>query len=305
MHRLPNISAIALVAVLAAFPALAQTPTPAPAAGAPSAPPADPVIATVNGQPIHMSDVQAAAQDLPAQMQQLPPQQLFPLLVNQLIDRKALLVAAKSQNLQNNPQVAAAMEEAADEKLENAYIQEAVAPQVSDAAIAAAYKAQYAGKPGPEQVEARHILVKTQAEAQAIIEQLNHGANFAKLAQKDSIDPGAANGGELGWFSQNEMVPAFSNAAFALKPGQYTKTPVQSQFGWHVILCEGKRTAPTPSLADVKDQISQALADQAIKATLAAARSKVTIQVMNADGSPASTDPNGGGMSVNLNPGTP
>jgi peptidyl-prolyl cis-trans isomerase C len=303
MHRLPSISALALVAVLAAFPALAQTPTPAPAAGAPSAPQADPVIATVNGQPIHMSDVQAAAQDLPAQMQQLPPQQLFPLLVNQLIDRKALLVAAKSQNLQNNPQVAAAMEEAADEKLENAYIQEAVAPQVSDAAIAAAYKAQYAGKPGPEQVDARHILVKTQAEAQAIIEQLNHGANFAKLAQKDSIDPGAANGGELGWFSQNEMVPAFSNAAFALKPGQYTKTPVQSQFGWHVILCEGKRTAPTPSLADVKDQISQALADQAIKATLADARSKVTIQVMNANGTPASTDPSGGGMSINLNPG--
>jgi peptidyl-prolyl cis-trans isomerase C len=296
MHRLPSISALALVAVLAAFPALAQTPTPAPAAGAPSAPQADPVIATVNGQPIHMSDVQAAAQDLPAQ-------QLFPLLVNQLIDRKALLVAAKSQNLQNNPQVAAAMEEAADEKLENAYIQEAVAPQVSDAAIAAAYKAQYAGKPGPEQVDARHILVKTQAEAQAIIEQLNHGANFAKLAQKDSIDPGAANGGELGWFSQNEMVPAFSNAAFALKPGQYTKTPVQSQFGWHVILCEGKRTAPTPSLADVKDQISQALADQAIKATLADARSKVTIQVMNANGTPASTDPSGGGMSINLNPG--
>jgi peptidyl-prolyl cis-trans isomerase C len=303
MHRLPSISALALVAVLAAFPALAQTPTPAPAAGAPSAPQADPVIATVNGQPIHMSDVQAAAQDLPAQMQQLPPQQLFPLLVNQLIDRKALLVAAKSQNLQNNPQVAAAMEEAADEKLENAYIQEAVAPQVSDAAIAAAYKAQYAGKPGPEQVDARHILVKTQAEAQAIIEQLNHGANFAKLAQKDSIDPGAANGGELGWFSQNEMVPAFSNAAFALKPGQYTNTPVQSQFGWHVILCEGKRTAPTPSLADVKDQISQALADQAIKATLADARSKVTIQVMNANGTPASTDPSGGGMSINLNPG--
>lgn len=303
MQSLPKISALALAAVLASFPVLAQTPPASPPASAAAPAPADPVIATVNGVAIHMSDVQAAAQDLPSQMQQLPPQQLFPVVVNQLIDRQALLVAAKAAKLENNPQVAAAMQEAADEKLENAYIQAKVAPQVNDAAVAAAYKAQYAGKPGPEQVEARHILVKTQAEAEEIIKQLNHGANFAKLAQKDSIDPGAANGGELGWFAQNEMVPAFSNAAFALKPGEYTKTPVQSQFGWHVILCEGKRTAPSPSLNDVKDQISQSLADAAIKSTLADARSKVKIQVLNANGSPA--DSSGGGMSVNLNPGNP
>jgi peptidyl-prolyl cis-trans isomerase C len=303
MQSLPKISALALAAVLASFPVLAQTPPASPPASAAAPAPANPVIATVNGVAIHMSDVQAAAQDLPAQMQQLSPQQLFPVVVNQLIDRQALLVAAKAAKLENNPQVAAAMQEAADEKLENAYIQAKVAPQVNDAAVAAAYKAQYAGKPGPEQVEARHILVKTQAEAEAIIKELNHGANFAKLAQKDSIDPGAANGGELGWFAQNEMVPAFSNAAFALKPGEYTKTPVQSQFGWHVILCEGKRTAPSPSLNDVKDQISQSLADAAIKSTLADARSKVKIQVLNANGSPA--DSSGGGMSVNLNPGNP
>jgi peptidyl-prolyl cis-trans isomerase C len=281
--------------MLAGFAAQAQTTA--------AAPPADPVIATVNGKPIHMSDVQIAAQNLPAQMQQLSPQQLFPLIVNQLIDRQALLVAAKSEKLQNNPQVAAAMEQAADEKLENAYVQEKVAPQITDATVAAAYKAEYTGKPGPEQVQARHILVKTEAQAKSIIEQLNHGASFAKLAQKDSIDPGAANGGELGWFAQNQMVPAFANAAFALKPGQYTKTPVQSQFGWHVILCEGRRTQPTPSLADVKDQISQDLAQQAIKTTLADARSKVTIQVFNADGSPAASDANSDGMNVNLNPG--
>ncbi len=299
MIRLPQISAIALGLSLMALPALAQTPP----AGA-AAQPANPVIASVNGQPIHMSDVQNAAQGLPAQMQQLPVQQLFPLLVNQLIDRKALLVSAKSEKLENNPQVAAAMEDAADEKLENAYLQLKVAPQVTDAAIAAAYKTQYANKPGPEQVDARHILLKTQAEAQKIIEQLNHGANFAQLAQKDSIDPGAANGGELGWFSQNQMVPAFSNAAFALKPGTYTKTPVQSQFGWHVILSEGKRAAPTPALADVKDQISQDLADQAIKRTLASARSKVKIQVFNANGSPAGGNADANGVNVNLNPGS-
>ncbi len=140
-------------------------------------------------------------------------------------------------------------------------------------------------------MDARHILVKTQAQAEDIIKQLNKGADFAKLAVKDSIDPGAKNGGELGWFSQTEMVPAFANAAFALKPGQYTKTPVQTQFGWHVILCEGKRTAPTPVLDDtLKQQISQSLADAAIKATIADARSKVKI-VVNAPAAPAGAAP--------------
>ena len=78
--------------------------------------------------------------------------------------------------------------------------------------------------------------------------------------------------------------PTFANAAFALKASQYTKTPVQTQFGWHVILLEGKRTAPTPALADMQDQIRQTLADNAIQSTLAAARSKVKVQVFNPDG---------------------
>jgi peptidyl-prolyl cis-trans isomerase C len=298
MHRLPSISALALAASLFALPALAQT-SAAPAPGPATAASADPVLATVNGQAIHLSDVQAAGANLPAQLQQLPPQQLLPLLVNQLIDRKALLIAAQAEDLQKDPAVAEAMQEAADEKLENAYIQQKVAPQVSDAAVEAVYKADYAGKPGPTQVEARHILVKTEAQAQDIINQLNHGANFAKLAEKDSIDPGAANGGELGWFTQDQMVPAFANAAFALKVGQYTKTPVQSQFGWHVILCEGRRTAPPQSFDDVKGQISQQIADAAIKSTLADARAKVTIQVYNADGTPAQSPANQG-VNVNL-----
>jgi peptidyl-prolyl cis-trans isomerase C len=236
-----------------------------------------------------MSDVQSAGSDLPANLQQLPPDQLFPLLVNQLIDRQALLVAATNEHLARNPSVRAAMEDAANEKLENAYVQEKVGPQVTDAAVQAEFQKDYANKPGPAQVDARHILVKTQAQAEAIIDQLNKGADFATLATKDSIDPGAKNGGELGWFSQDEMVPAFAQAAFALSPGQYTKTPVQTQFGWHVILCEGKRQAPSPSFDSVKDQIRQQLADNAIKATLADVRSKVKIKLFNPDGTPADT----------------
>jgi peptidyl-prolyl cis-trans isomerase C len=302
MRRLTKISAIALASSLLAAPAFAQTAAPAapapapaaPAAPAPAAPApapaADPILATVNGAPIHMSDVQAAGNELPAQMQQLPPDQLFPLLVNQLIDRQALLVAAQNEGLQKDPKIQAAMQAAANEKLENAYVQEQIAPSITDAAVQAEYQKDYAGKPGPAQVDAKHILVKTQAEAEAIIEKLNHGADFSKLAIKDSIDPGAKNGGELGWFSQTEMVPAFANAAFALQPGQYTKTPVQTQFGWHVILLEGKRQAPPQAFNDVKDQIRQSLADAAIKSTLNGVRAKVKIQLFNPDGTPSGQD---------------
>jgi peptidyl-prolyl cis-trans isomerase C len=286
MSRLTVLSAAALAAMLTAPAALADS---TPAAPAPAAN-ADPVVATVNGIKIHMSTIQQDAQNAPQQMQQMPPDQLFQILVNQEVDRKALLVAAQQQGLEKDPAVQQQMQDAANIRLENAYVQQHVASAISDTAIQAEYNRDYAGKPGPEQIEARHILVQTKAQAEAIIAQLNKGADFAKLAQKDSIDPGAKNGGELGWFSQDEMVPAFANAAFALKPGQYTKTPVQTQFGWHVILCEGKRTAPTPALADVADQIKQKLADQAVQATLADVRSKVKIEVFNGDGTPAKPD---------------
>lgn len=281
-----SLSALAIAAVLAAPAAFAQS---APAAGAPAAAPknSDPVVAIVGEYKVHMSDLQNDLQGLPQQAQQLPPDQLYQMLLSQEVDRKAVLIAAQKEGLAKDPAVARQMQDAANIKLENAYVQKQVLGQVSDAAVQAEYNKDYANKPGPEQVQARQILVQTQAQAQDIITQLNQGANFATLAQKDSIDPGAKNGGELGWFAQSEMVPAFASAAFALKPGEYTKTPVQTQFGWHVILCEGKRTAPTPKLADVQGQIKQQLGDAAVQSTLDAVRSDVKIQLFNPDGTPA------------------
>ncbi len=294
MRRLPKLSLLALGLALAT-PAYAQTGgASAPAASGAAAPApanADPVVAKVNDIEIHMSDIQQAAQSLPPEAQQLPPEQLLPLLVNQEVDRAALLIAAQKQGLQNNPAVAARMRQAANIQLENAYVQQAVGSQVSDTAVQAYYNQHYANQPGPEQVEARQILVPTEAQAKEIIAQLNKGSDFAKLAQKYSTDPGAKNGGELGWFSKDEMVPAFANAAFALKPGQYTKTPVQTQFGWHIILCEGKRTGPTPTLDEVKPQIEQKLSNQAVQATLDQVRSQVKIQMFGPDGKPLPQTP--------------
>ena len=282
MRQLSTLSALALALAIAAPAAFAQ---PAPAAPANS----NPVVASVNGLPIHMSDIQADAQNLPPQAQQMSPQQLLPLLVNQEVDRKALLIEAQKENLASDPAVAARMKAAADVQLENAYVQKAVAAQVTDTAVQAEYNRDYAGKPGPEQVDARQILVSSQAQAEDIIKQLNKGADFAKLAEKDSIDPGAKNGGELGWFSKDEMVPAFADAAFALKPGTYTKTPVHSQFGWHVIKVLARRQAPAPTFAEAEDGLRQKILKAAVEKAVAKARAGVKVQLFNLDGTPAPT----------------
>ena len=151
--RRTTLSVLALAAGLMAPAAFADTPAAAPAS-------TDPVVATVNGMQIHLSDIQKAAQDAPQQLQQLPPNQLFPLLLNQEIDRAALLVAAQQEDLEKQPTVAAAMAHAANVSLENAYVQQHVTSAVTDAAVQAEYDKNFAGKPGPEEVDARHILVR-------------------------------------------------------------------------------------------------------------------------------------------------
>ena len=277
MRRLSKLSLLALGLVLVSPAAFAQ---------APAKPDANPLVATVDNIQIHVSDLRDAARQLPPQLQQLPPEKLMPMLVNQLVDRKALLIEAQKQDLAKDPTVAAAMQAAADVELENAYVQKGVATQVTDTAVQAVYNRDYANKPGPEQVEARQILVPTEDQAKDIIRKLERGADFAKLAEKYSIDPGAKNGGELGWFAKGDMIPAFSDAAFALQPKQFTKTPVHTQFGWHVILCEGKRTGPTPTLDQVQDQIRQQLGNQAIQQVVDQARSAVKVTFYGADGKP-------------------
>ena len=126
---------------------------------------------------------------------------------------------------------------------------------VVDADLSAEYDEQVAAV--PMEYSARHILVEDEATAKAIIEKLNGGADFAKLAKDKSKDPSASNGGDLGWFALQTMVKPFADAVAALEKGKYTTTPVQSQFGWHVILLEDTRKPTLPTLAEVKDRLQE------------------------------------------------
>jgi peptidyl-prolyl cis-trans isomerase C len=224
--------------------------------------------------------------NLPQQLQGMSPDQLYPILLDQLVDQKAMAIAAKKEGLLNDPAVQQRIAVGTEQVLQAALITKTVGPEISEAAIQAAYEQDYANKPGVEEIHARHILVPTEAQAQDIIKQLDNGADFAKLAQKYSTDPGSVNGGDLGWFKKTDMVPEFANAAFAMKDGQISQTPVHSQFGWHVIQVLGHRTDPAPTLAQVHDKIRNQLIQAGVHNLLQQVRSQVTIKEFAPDGSP-------------------
>ena len=243
--------AAAVAALLLASPAGAQTtpaPTPAPppaTAAAPAAAPADPVLARVGGAEIHASELAEAAQALPDELKGMPPQMLYPMLLDQMIDRRALILQGRKEGLENDPAVKRQVARATDSAIQNALLTRLIAPSLTDDAIKARYDQQYANKPGEEEVHAQHILVADEAKAKDIIVQLNAGKDFAELAKENSTDPSAkTNAGDLGFFKKSDMLPEFADAAFALKPGDVSAEPVHTRFGWHVIKTLEKRTAP-------------------------------------------------------------
>ena len=283
----------AALAVQAAPPVWAQGAAPTPGAPPPAAAvaPANPVVATVAGQDIRMSDISEAAQGLPEQLRSMPPQMLFPMLLDQLIDRRALAVQARKSGLEKNEDVRKLMEAAADRALQSAYASREIGPMISDAALKARYDAEIAGKPGAEEVRARHILVADEATAKKIIEELKKGGDFATLAKQHSSDPGAQQGGDLGFFKKDDMVGEFATAAFALKPGEITLVPVKTQFGWHIIKLEERRAAPAPTFEESRDELRQKMIQEAYQKLSTAARNQVKVERFNMDGTvPRPTD---------------
>ncbi|PYE88977.1 peptidylprolyl isomerase [Phyllobacterium leguminum] len=243
---LSALAATALIAI-AAHGAYAQD----------KAPVADPakVLATVNGQPITQAEVDQASSDLDPQFSRLPAEQRRLAALAALIDIKALATKGKTEKLDQTPEFKQRMDFLQDRALHNAYFEKEIVGKISDADVRARYDKEMAATPPQNEVRARHILVKTKEEADAIIKKLDGGAKFEDLAKENSTDGSAANGGDLGYFSQGQMVPEFEKAALALEPGKYTKEPVQTQFGYHVIKLEDKRAQQPPAYDQVKEQV--------------------------------------------------
>jgi peptidyl-prolyl cis-trans isomerase C len=279
--RLSVVAGVA-VALASGFAWAQSAPLTAPASTA-----ADPVVAKVNGKPILLSDVKDAVQNLPQNAQSLPPQTLYPMLLDQMIDGRALVAEAQRTGLDKDPAVQRQVAAAEEQALETALLHKEIAPLVSGAAVRARYDSEIAGKPGAEEVHARHILVPDEATAKQVIAELNKGGDFAALSKQYSKDPGAAQqGGDLGWFKKDEMVPEFADAAFALQAGQTDQTPVHTQFGWHVIQVMERRTDPPPSYEQAAPELRQKMIQEAVQKVVAEARAQVTVEKFNLDGSP-------------------
>jgi peptidyl-prolyl cis-trans isomerase C len=283
--------AVLLLACALALPvsALAQPPGPGDGApqppGAPTPPPADPVVASVEGHPIYLSDLGEASKTLPENLRGMPFDTLYPVLLNRMVDHEALVIMARRNGLEEQKQVQRDIQAATERILEGAYLGQVAAPLVTEQAILARYNQQYANRSATEEVHARHILVGTEAEARKVLDDLHKGADFATIARVLSKDPDAVKGGDLGFFRREQVWPGFADVAFALQPGQVGPNPIRNEFGWHVIKVEERRLTAPPSLADVHDQIRQDLLAAAIQKAIAGARSQLMIHRFNVDGS--------------------
>lgn len=282
---LPLRAGLALALALAAVPpALAQAPTPAAA-------PSDPVVARVDGEPILLSELVAAARDLPEELRGAPPQMLYPLLLDQMIAGRAITAAARRAGLDREEAVRARIRRAEEQELQQAWLTREIGSRVTDEAVRARYDREIANRPAEEEVRARHILVPTESEARAALAEIRGGADFTAVAQRRSSGPGAREGGDLGFFRRGDMVPEFANAAFALQAGQVSENPVRSPFGWHVIKVEERRQAAAPPFEEVSQAIRQQLLEAEVQAAVERARAAARVERFNLDGSaPRPTD---------------
>lgn len=293
---------VSALAVMVAMPGLAlaqapqKAPTPAantPAAASPAAqsaapaavPGADAVVASVNGKPITQGDLAIAADDPALSLPGVDEAQKKSLLVDYMVDLRVGAQAAEAAKVGDTPEFKRKLAYFRDKLLLDDYLEQEAKRAVTPEAEHAIYDQTVKLMKPEEEVHARHILVDNEAEAKKIAARIKGGEDFAKVAAEASKDPGSkAEGGDLGWFTKERMVPDFANAAFAMKPGQVSD-PIKTQFGWHVIKVEEKRTKPQPTFDELKEQIDQHLIRKAQQDMILKLRSEAKIN--RADAPPA------------------
>jgi peptidyl-prolyl cis-trans isomerase C len=224
------------------------------AAGLPARAEDNPVLAKVNGSEIRASDVALAEEELGQSLAQMDPATRKENVLAFLIDMKIVSKAAEDKKVENNEDFKKRLAFTRNRLLMDSLLATEGKAATTDEAMKKVYEDATKQITGEQEVHARHILVETEDEAKAIKVELDKGGDFAELAKKKSKDPGASDGGDLGFFTKEQMVPEFSAVAFAMEPGKISD-PVKSQFGWHIIKVEEKRNRKAPEFEQVKAQI--------------------------------------------------
>jgi peptidyl-prolyl cis-trans isomerase C len=219
---------------------------------------ADPVIARVDGTEIRQSDLALAEEDIGGSLQPSPPEIRREALLTYLIDVTIIAKEAEAQKLAQAPGFDRRAAFARQKVLMEALLDKESKSAASESAMKKLYEESVAQNKPVEEVRARHILVETEDKAKEVLAKLKAGSDFAALAKAESKDPGSADGGDLGYFTKDQMVAEFAEVAFKLEKGALSE-PVKTQFGWHIIHAEDKRNKPVPGFDQVKSQIESYL----------------------------------------------
>ncbi|MBB3901964.1 peptidylprolyl isomerase [Methylobacterium brachythecii] len=249
------------------LPAAALAQEPAAAPGTPAAPTAKPspdtVVAKVNGAPITQGDLNIAGEDPALSLPGVDESGKKGLLVDYMIDLRVGAQAADAAKVGDSPEFKRKLAYFRDKLLLDDYLEQEAKKAATPEAAKALYDQTVKSMKPEEEVHARHILVDNEADAKKIAARVKGGEDFSKIAGELSKDPGSkTEGGDLGWFTKERMVAPFAEAAFKMSPGEVSD-PVKTQFGWHVIKVEEKRTKPIPSFDEMKEQVDQYLTRKA------------------------------------------
>ena len=240
------------------------------------------VVAIVNGYEIRASEVRMAFDDVIGQLPNLPKKLRYPFVVEFLVERHLLAQLANKEGLSDTEDYKRRLAAYQAKALRDSYLAQVVGPKVTEAEIKAVYEAEAKKVTETERVRARHILVATEKEAKTIAEKVAAGEKFEDLAKQYSLDGSKDYGGDLGYFTAPEMVPAFSKAAFALKKGEVS-LPIKTDFGWHIIKLEDRKQGASQPYDQVKSAIRNVLVRQKVQQTLAGLRDSAKVEIIDED----------------------
>lgn len=240
-------------------------------------------VLTINGQGYSLNLVGSIINQLPENVRNQPIDVYYNSVIDDIVDTKLTANAAIESGLAENPLLKEIAERAYDRVIAEAWLNDALNQRITDDMINQSYNDLVADTESRTETRARHILLDSKDAADAAIKRLDAGEDFTALAKELSTGPSGPNGGELGYFRRGAMVPSFELASFAMEIGTYSKEPVQTQFGWHVIKVEDRRVADAPALADVRDQLRSSISVKIAGSIIAELRSQAEITRLSLD----------------------
>ncbi|MEQ9150098.1 MAG: peptidylprolyl isomerase [Parvibaculum sp.] len=243
---------------------------------------ADETVARVNGTPISYSDIAMADEEMGAALARLEPEMRFQYLLGMLIDRRVVALAAEEKHVDDDPAVKRRQDYFNEKALRDVYWVQLMQDKVTDEAVRAFYDENVKNAPAEQEANAKHILVETKEEADRIAAEIADGKSFEDAAKEHSRDGSSADGGDLGWFRKEDMVPQFGEAVFGLEPGEVS-APVETQFGWHVIKLVELRDVPKPSFEEAREDIIRQIARQEGQKLMEGLRNEAKIEIIGVD----------------------